>query len=45
MVSGIARMVGPWMALVAATGGRFVHGDWGLSNILVAPDDPTEVLP
>ena len=29
---------------MAATGGRFVHSDWGLSNILVAPDDPTKVL-
>lgn len=44
MVSGLARMVGPWMALMAATGGRFVHGDWGLSNILVARDDPTKML-
>ena len=44
LVRGIARMVGPWMRLPAAAMQRYVHGDWGTSNVLVHPRDTTIML-
>ena len=44
IVRGIARIVEPWMPLPAAAPQRFVHGDWGTSNVLVDSRTPTKVL-
>ena len=37
-------MVDPWIPLPAAAMQRYVHGDWGISNVVVDPDSPTTVL-
>ena len=44
ILRGIARMVEPWIALTADSGDHLVHGDYGLSNILGSPGNPTNVL-
>jgi hypothetical protein len=43
MLRSVARMVEPWLTLTAE-GGHFVHGDWGLSNILIAAENTTRML-
>ena len=44
LVKGIDRMVDPWMSFPAAATQRYVHGDWGTSNVLVEPESTTTVV-